>query len=87
MPEELRAKVKARDEEKLRTAQGGNGHGNGSAASRARPLQELEREMMVAALKESSSERGRSVAIVTGGSIDAAKLAAILADKALPNFV
>ena len=41
----------------------------------------------VAALQESSSERGPSVAIVTGGSIDAAKLAAILADETLPTFV
>ena len=36
---------------------------------------------VVAALEESPSERGRSVAIVTGSSIDAAKLAVILADE------
>lgn len=42
---------------------------------------------VAAALRESPSERGRSVAIVTGGSIDAAKLASILADPTLPNFV
>ncbi len=41
----------------------------------------------VAALQESPSERGRSVAIVTGGSIDANKLAAILTDGTLPDFV
>lgn len=41
----------------------------------------------VAALQTDPSERGRSVAIVTGGSIDANKLAAILADDALPDFV
>lgn len=41
----------------------------------------------VAALEESPSSRGRSVAIVTGGSIDAEKLAAILADETLPNFI
>jgi threonine dehydratase len=42
---------------------------------------------VVAALQESPSKRGRSVAIVTGGSIDAEKLAAIVADETLPNFV
>lgn len=42
---------------------------------------------VVAALEESRSRRGRSVAIVTGGSIDATKLAAILADRTLPNFI
>jgi threonine dehydratase len=42
---------------------------------------------VVAALQESPSKRGRSVAIVTGGSIDAEKLAAILSDETLPNFV
>ena len=41
----------------------------------------------VATLEESPSKRGRSVAIVTGGNIDAAKLAEILADETLPNFV
>lgn len=41
----------------------------------------------VAALEEVPSRRGRSVAIVTGGSIDAAKLAAILSDETLPNFI
>ena len=42
---------------------------------------------VVAALEESPSRRGLSVAIVTGGSIDAEKLAAILSDETLPNFV
>jgi len=42
---------------------------------------------LVAALGESPARRGLSVAIVTGGSIDAAKLAAILVDETLPNFV
>jgi DNA-binding NtrC family response regulator len=66
LPEELRAKVKAQDEENQRTAQGTNGAGNGSAASRVRPLQELEREMMVAALKETQgnvSEAARRLGI------------------------
>jgi threonine dehydratase len=41
----------------------------------------------VAALQENPSERGCSVALVTGGSIDANKLAAILSDETLPDFV
>ena len=39
-----------------------------------------------AALMEEPSERGRSVAIVTGGSLDPAKLAAILTDETLRKF-
>ena len=42
---------------------------------------------VVAALEERPSRRGRSVAIVTGGSIDAEQLAAILSDETLPNFI
>jgi len=40
----------------------------------------------VATLQERPSKRGRSVALVTGGSIDAPKMATILADETLPNF-
>lgn len=40
----------------------------------------------IAALQESPSDRGRSVALVTGGSIDAPKMATILADDTLPDF-
>jgi DNA-binding NtrC family response regulator len=65
LPEELRAKVKAKDEEREKSAQGSNGAGHG-AGSRVRPLQELEREMMVAALKETQgnvSEAARRLGI------------------------
>lgn len=41
---------------------------------------------VVAALQENPSERGPSVALVTGGSIDAPKLSAILADENPSKF-
>jgi threonine dehydratase len=40
---------------------------------------------LAAALAEAPAERGRAVCIVTGGSIDPGKLAAILADASLSN--
>jgi threonine dehydratase len=40
---------------------------------------------LAAALAEAPAERGRAVCIVTGGSIDPGKLAAILADESLSN--
>ena len=40
---------------------------------------------LAAALAEAPAERGRAVCIVTGGSIDAGKLAAILADESLSH--
>lgn len=66
LPEELRAKVRQQDEEKQKRAQGGNGTANLGGAPRVRPLQELEREMMVAALKETQgnvSEAARRLGI------------------------
>jgi DNA-binding NtrC family response regulator len=66
LPEELRAKVKERDEEQQKSSRGANGSAEMSGGSRVRPLQELEREMMVAALKETQgnvSEAARRLGI------------------------
>lgn len=41
---------------------------------------------VAAALSDNPAERGRAVAIVTGGSLDAAKLVAILADETLKKL-
>jgi two-component system, NtrC family, response regulator HydG len=65
LPEEMRVRVEEREEKKKKS---GNGHliDHNDPSSRVRPLQELEREMMVAALKETQgnvSEAARRLGI------------------------